>query len=237
MISVCMPTYNGERYIQSQMDSILKQLGEKDEVIISDDSSTDRTIEIIRSYNDPRIKIFYGSYHSPIFNLENAMAHAKGDYIFLSDQDDEWMPNKVKMTMEYLSKYDCVVSDAIVVDGDDNVISESFFEQRNSRTGKVHNLMRNCYLGCCMAFTSKIKDISLPFPKDIPMHDIWIGAIVEFFGSGYFLPEKLIKYRRHGGNASPTAEKSNYSIKGKIGFRYSIIKNIKQRKRMMSKVG
>ena len=232
MISVCMPTYNGEKYIKIQLESILSQLSTEDEVVISDDSSSDDTLQIIQDLNDSRIRILHGSFHSPIFNLENALKAAKGDYIFLSDQDDEWMPNKVEKMMKYLTKYDCVVSDAVVIDGEDRIINESFFKLRNSKTGKWYNLLRNCYLGCCMGFNRNILEKSLPFPKDIPMHDIWIGAVVEEFGKGYFLPEKLIKYRRHGDNASPTAEKSIYSFCGMFMFRYNIVKNIAKRKRI-----
>ena len=230
MISVCMPTYNGEKYIKVQLESILRQLADEDEVIISDDSSNDNTLQIIQELNDPRIRILHGSFHSPIYNLENALKSAKGDFIFLSDQDDEWMPDKIVRMMKYLDKYDCVVSDAVVVDNEDNVINDSFFKLRNSKTGKWHNLMKNSYLGCCMAFNRYILDKSLPFPKDIPMHDIWIGAVVEEFGKGYFLHDKLIKYIRHGDNASPTAEKSIYSLRRKFLFRYNIIKNIKRRR-------
>ena len=89
MISVCMATYNGEKYIEEQLKSILSQLGENDEVIVSDDSSTDNTLAIVESFNDVRIKIFPNNkFHSPIFNFENALKQATGDYIFLSDQDD-----------------------------------------------------------------------------------------------------------------------------------------------------
>ncbi|MDE5758415.1 MAG: glycosyltransferase, partial [Allobaculum sp.] len=92
MISVCIATYNGERYIETQIRSILDQLNEDDEIIISDDSSTDRTLDIIRSLNDSRIKLFAGNkFHSRTFNFENALKQATGDFIFLSDQDDIWL--------------------------------------------------------------------------------------------------------------------------------------------------
>lgn len=91
MISVCMPTYNGEKFIRIQLESILSQLGNDDEIVISDDSSTDKTVEITKSFNDSRIHLLENNtFHSPIYNLENALKNAKGDFIFLSDQDDEW---------------------------------------------------------------------------------------------------------------------------------------------------
>ena len=90
MISVCMATYNGEKYLREQVGSILTQLGENDELVVSDDGSTDSTIDILKSYNDPRIKIFINTgRHGVNSNFENALRHADGDYIFLSDQDDK----------------------------------------------------------------------------------------------------------------------------------------------------
>ena len=98
MISVCIATYNGSKYIKEQIDSILPQLDECDEIIVSDDSSTDNTLSILKSYHDRRIIIFTNQkFNSPIYNFENALKHAKGDIIFLSDQDDIWEFNKVQV--------------------------------------------------------------------------------------------------------------------------------------------
>lgn len=101
MISVCMATYNGEKYIKEQIDSILKQLGSDDELVISDDGSSDGTIDIILGYHDPRIHLYKGSFHSPAFNFENALKNATGDFIFLSDQDDIWYDNKVPEILKW----------------------------------------------------------------------------------------------------------------------------------------
>lgn len=230
MISVCIPTYNGSLFLKEQLDSILSQLSEEDEVIISDDSSTDDTIQILENYNESRIKLLKGnSFHSPIYNLENALKHSKGEYIFLSDQDDIWLPNKVKVTLEYLQKYDCVVSDATVINSVGQVIHESFFKLNYSGPGLLKNIIKNGFLGCCMAFNRKILEKALPFPSPIPMHDTWIGLVSEKYGSTFFLKEPLIYYRRHGNNASPTGEKSKYTLIEKIGHRYLFIKNILKR--------
>ena len=95
--SVCIATFNGEKFIKEQLDSILCQLGVDDEIIISDDSSVDQTISIIESYKDKRIKIFVNQkFSSPIYNFENAIMKSRGDFIFLSDQDDIWQSDKVE---------------------------------------------------------------------------------------------------------------------------------------------
>jgi glycosyltransferase involved in cell wall biosynthesis len=211
-ISVCMATYNGEPYIKDQLSSIVPQLGPKDELIISDDNSTDNTIDIIKNFKDPRIKLFRNNFGSPIFNFEFALGMCEGDFIFLSDQDDLWEPDKVKTVSELLKKYDLVVTDCRVIDYQGAVTHDSFYDLRGSGKGLLKNFCKNSYLGCCMAMKRQIVKKSLPFPKRIPMHDIWIGMIGELFGSTFFCSQKLVKYRRHGGNKSFAAEISPYSL-------------------------
>lgn len=228
MISVCIATYNGERFLKRQVTSILSQIDVKDEVIVADDGSVDNTLTILRDLNDPRIRIVDGAHrHSPTWNFEKALKEARGEYIFLSDQDDVWMPEKVAVTMRYLQQYDCVVSDNVTVAADDSVISDSFYAVNNTRPGKYYNLLfKNGYLGCCMAFRRNVLDAALPFPADIPMHDIWIGNVAAFKYSVCFIPDKLMHYNRHGDNASTASAPSAYSLRQKLGFRWSVIHNL-----------
>lgn len=229
-ISVCMATYNGEKYIKEQLDSILSQIGENDKLIISDDSSTDNTVQIIKSFKDNRIKIFENQkFKSPIFNFENALNNATGDIIVLSDQDDIWKANKIETIKKYMQNYDLVLSDADIIDEKGNILHKSFYKLNGSKNGFIKNIVKNSYLGCTMAFNKKILDKSLPFPKDLPMHDWWIGLISEMYGKTYFIEDKLINYRRHGNNASPTGEKSKYSFFQKVIFRLIMIKNLIKR--------
>lgn len=222
-----MATYNGEMYIKTQLQSILGQLNEGDEVIISDDGSRDNTINVIRGINDTRIKLLFNKKHGVVNNFENAISNAKGDYIFLSDQDDEWMSNKVEICLEGLKYYDCVVSDCFVCDGKGAIIHDSFIEQNGTQKGKYYNLLiKSGYIGCCMAFRKYILSKVLPFPHDIPMHDLWIGNVAAFNYSIGWIPEKLIKYRRHDNNASSASEGSRSSFLDKISFRWNVTKNL-----------
>src|SRR5512135_1032010 len=100
-VSVCMATHNGAKYIQRQLNSILKQLDKSDEVIISDDSSTDDTVTLIKSFCDERITLLEdNTFFSPIFNIENALRKASGEIIFPSDQDDIWLDNKISVVRD-----------------------------------------------------------------------------------------------------------------------------------------
>ena len=228
MISVCVATYNGERFIREQIDSILRQLSSDDEIIVSDDGSTDDTISIINSIDDKRIRIIEGPRkHSPTQNFECAMKEAKGDYIFLADQDDVWKPNKVEVCIKWLQNYDCVVSDAEVTDSNLNPLYSSLYAIMQVRQGRIYNtIWKNGYTGCCMAFRRNVLKASLPFPKNIPMHDIWIGNVAAYKYSMKFIPDKLIMFRRHNETISCNGKGSKYSIWQQMKFRWSIIKNI-----------
>ena len=228
MISVCIASYNGEKFIREQIDSILRQLSSDDEIIVSDDGSTDDTISIINSIVVKRIRIIEGPHkHSPTLNFECAMKEAKGDYIFLADQDDVWKSNKVEVCMKWLQKYDCVVSDAEVTDSNLNTLYPSLYAIMQVRQGRIYNtIWKNGYTGCCMAFRRNVLNASLPFPKNIPMHDIWIGNVAAYKYNMKFIPDKLIYFRRHNETISCNGKGSKYSIWQQMKFRWSIIKNI-----------
>ena len=220
MISVCLTTYNGENFIREQLLSILKQLATNDEVVISDDSSTDQTISIIEEMNDKRIRILKeNTFSSPIYNLENALKEAKGDFIFIADQDDVWLPNKIKMTLTYLTHDNIVMSDAILCDENLNVKSMSLDSWRKYKSGFIRNLYMSRYLGCCMAFHKNILKTILPFPPKLQAHDVWIGLLAELKGNLTYLPIPLIKYRRHDNNFSSASNKSKNSVLYKITYR------------------
>ena len=203
-ISVAMATYNGEKYIKEQIESILSQLDCYDEVIVSDDGSTDQTIAIIEKFHDPRIKVIQGPKKGVKQNFSHAIFHCHGKYIFLADQDDIWEMNKVNRVLQEFNKSQAVVvvHDCIIVDHEMNIVNESFYSLRASRTGFSKNILKNSYIGCCMAFHCKLKNKILPIPDKIEMHDQWIGLIGETYGKCVFISDRLIRYRRHGSNVS-----------------------------------
>lgn len=207
-VSVAMAVYNGEAYLTEQLDSVLGQLGRHDELVVSDDGSTDRTVQIIEHYKqkDPRIRLVFGQGMGIKQNIANALAHTKGAYLFLADQDDVWMPNKVERVLAAFRENRChvVVHDCIVTDAErEHVIYPSFFAYRGSGAGMWRNLWKNKYIGCCMALRRELLPYILPIPDDIQMHDQWIGMINDKHKGGcVFLKEPLLYYRRHSGNVS-----------------------------------
>lgn len=220
-----MATYNGEKYIKEQLDSILCQLSESDEIIISDDGSTDSTMEIIKGYYDSRIKLYSNTNRKGVVgNFENALGKSKGDFIFLADQDDVWMLNKVEKCVALLNNFDLVVSDCYVTDSKLNILYPSFFAMRGSKPGFLNNLWKNTYLGACIAFKSSLLDRVLPIPKTLPVyHEGWIASLADITGRVCFFPEQLIYYRRHENNISKTAEKSTFPLHKKISYRIHLL--------------
>ncbi len=226
MISVCVAAKNGERFIGTQIDSILLQLTVQDEIIISDDHSTDQTVEILKAYSDPRIRVIKNPKNGLITNFENALSASRGEFVFLSDQDDVWLPDKIKRTLPHFMDYDLVISDCTIVDDKLDSVHDSFFDYNSSGKGVIRNLFRNSYMGCCMAFKRSLLKKALPFPSGLIMHDQWLGLMAELSGRVFFNPDKLVLHRRHNQNASTTAMGSNQNFSQKLSNRYSLIKNL-----------
>lgn len=212
-ISVAVVTYNGADYIEEQLDSILKQLTGEDEVIISDDGSNDGTRKIIEAYQqrEPRIRLLEGPQKGIKKNVEHAIAHCRGSYIYLADQDDIWLEDKVEKVQKAFSKTESlvVIHDARVFaespgsDKKPEIIMESFFAFRQAGAGVLKNIWKNSYIGCCMAFRKELKEKIIPIPEQIEMHDQWIGILNDFYhADSCFLREPLLLYRRHGDNNS-----------------------------------
>lgn len=238
-ISVCIATYNGDKYIKEQLQSILAQLGPNDEVIVSDDQSSDNTIAVISSFNDPRIKIYshkkianpyHGAYTNIYYvyrNVENALLHATGDRIFLADQDDIWLPGKVaRMMQEFDNGNECILHDNTVINNQHQVLLDSYFNRTRPGHSWFRFIIKCPYQGASMAFTRRIKDLCLPFPTNNPLsHDHWIACIAWTHGKNIsFVKESLMLYRRHGHNVSPSSEKSPNPLSFKLSYRINLLR-------------
>lgn len=209
--SVAMAVYNGEKYIEEQIDSILDMMEENDELIISYDKSQDRTLDIIKAYEakDKRVKVVYDDGRSVESNFNNAVKNCIGKYIFLADQDDVWINDKINVMVDYFEMHpECIV---LVANG---YLTNSrlencgeIFQEYSTSDNPFRNFIKGTYLGCQMAFCSTIKNRVWPVNVNPPLaHDLWLGVKGAKYGKVELLDRMLIKHRLHEENFSNTSK-------------------------------
>ncbi len=231
MISVVLAAYNGEKYIEEQINSILMQLSVIDELLISDDGSVDETISIVHNImqRDDRVKLLKGPHKGFVRNFEHAISHCRGDIIFFSDQDDIWLENKVCTIMkcfEQNADISCIRHNAIVIDTVGNVLIESYNKFRKSNVGYIRNIIKNTFTGCCMAMRSDWVNKLLPIPEGI-FHDVWLGCLSCYFNKAVVIEDKLIKWRRHENNVTDVANRRKLGTI--ISERKHLYKNLRKK--------
>lgn len=226
MISVCLAAFNGERWIGEQLRSVLAS-PLVDEVVVSDDGSTDRTRECVVAIGDPRVIVLDGPQAGLVRNFEHALRQSRGDIVFLCDQDDVWLPDKVARVVAALRQADLVVTDCRVVDEALHQLHPSFFRLNHSGPGLWRNLAKNGFLGCCMAMRRSVVEAALPFPDGVAMHDWWIGLVAERVGRVCFLDEPLSLYRRHGSNASAASTRSTVPLRQRLRWRLDLLRDLR----------
>ncbi|SHL11291.1 glycosyltransferase family 2 protein [Fibrobacter sp. UWH4] len=231
MISVCMATYNGGKFIREQLESILSQLSSDAEIVVADDGSTDDTLSVVASLGDSRIRVLPAEKHfGVIYNYERTLQASKGEIIFLADQDDVWLPGKVEKVLAALNDADLVTHDAWMLSpsgASDFTWTRTgkLSDIRTYRSGVVANWWKNSFTGCCMAFRRNVLDKALPFPKNLPMHDQWLGLVAEKYFKVSYVNEPLVEYRQHSSNATHI-EKSPAGVLQKIKWRVDLLKAI-----------
>lgn len=208
-ISVCIATYNGQQYISNQLQSISRQLGQDDEIIVVDDHSTDRTADIVRSVDDPRIKLFEHSKNlGYVKTFEDAISKATNDIIMLSDQDDVWAEGRVTALAQALKHCECAVGNFDVFGSEPN-----WFHQRDldssSSSNNLSNIIKTLigvqpYYGCTMAFRSSFCKMLLPFPSWLTeTHDQWIAICANMCHSIAHVDSVVTHRRLHSMNTTP----------------------------------
>ena len=213
-IDVLLATYNGEKYLSEQIESILNQTYKNIRLIISDDCSTDNTIKILEEYEkkDSRIKVYYQEKNQGyVKNFEFLLKQVENEIYMLSDQDDVWLPQKIEKTYKKLEKEnaDLVFGDLEVVDENLKTIYPSFndFMLLSRKINKYLNSYRvnylyNCVTGCTVMSKKEWIEKILPIPNKTKhvAHDHWMSIIIALNGKLAYMPEKYIKYRQHGNN-------------------------------------
>lgn len=229
-ISVCMAAFNGERYITAQLLSIQSQLAPGDEVIVVDDASTDGTRDCVRALGDDRIRLIEHSQNLGVARtFENAIREASGEILFLSDQDDLWVAKKIAVMLRAFQLFPAVevaVSDAALIDENGALLGKSYYAQRGKfRSSVLANILRCSYLGCTMAFRSRIRAKILPLPTGVDvLHDLWIGAVNSLSGGKtLYLDHPLVLYRRHEGNATGN---SRLAVARQIRMRWDLCRRL-----------
>ena len=208
MISVVMATRDGQAFLQEQLGSILDQLGPDDELVVSDNGSTDGTFAILseRAEGDGRIRLLsYTAKQGVVPNFAHGLSQVRGDVVLLSDQDDVWLPGRVDFFRQIFDRHPgplLVQTDAELIDEDGRTTAPSFFLLRRCGPGIWKNFRKNTYQGCSMGFRRRLLDLALPFPDRLPMHDVWLGLLAECTGCVSFEAQVLTRHRRHRSNES-----------------------------------
>ena len=225
-IDVLLATYNGEKYLKEQIDSILNQTYKNIRLIISDDCSSDTTRKMLEEYekNDTRIEVHYQEKNLGVVkNIEFLLKKVESPYYMLADQDDYWMPEKIQKSFEILKNEnaDLVFGDLEVVDEKLNTMYKSFNDYmlltrkiKKYITSYKVNYLYNCVTGCTILAKKETIEKILPLPINSKylIHDYWIGLIVGLNGKLAYMPERYIKYRQHGNNQVGT-EKISHGFK------------------------
>ncbi|RTZ07235.1 glycosyltransferase [Flavobacterium sp. GSP27] len=231
-ISVCLASYNGAKFIELQLESIIKQLHHDDEIIIVDDCSSDNTLEIIMSINDERVKIFLNEINrGHVFSFGRSISLATKDIIFMSDQDDIWIDGRVA-----LMKSKLVNSDAMLVSTNSNFVDskggkidfnidgvDSKFSDKN--LSNIIDILKGKenYYGCAMALKKELKALILPIPDYVESHDLWIATAANIIKSNLHCDEVTLNRRVHGANASIVKRKLYLKLWSRIIFLRSIL--------------
>ncbi|MFM2606149.1 glycosyltransferase family 2 protein [Vibrio chagasii] len=255
-VDIVIASYNGELYIKKQIESIFSNTLFNEcvnKVIISDDNSSDNTVSIVEGFSDERLILVenHGG-KGVINNFQNALCLTESKYVILSDQDDLWTKDKIEVLLNGIKSTEsndmpCLFfSDLIVIDEIGNIICDSFWEYQGLDPNLIHNkadlIFQNVSPGCAMIVNRELLNLSLPFPKEIAMHDWWLLLVANTFGKVGFTYSATTLYRQHtsnvvGATGSTVIEKlnkiKNLATTGDKGVRYTqllALKNISESK-------
>ncbi len=229
-IGICLASYNGEKYIAEQLESIFSQTYQQFKLYIADDRSTDNTVSIIKTFQDrftDRIDLTVNDTQLGVVkNFETLLSHCKEAYIALADQDDIWESDKLALQLETMIELEdqseikaCLVhSDLTMIDENNKILADSYFRFRGYRLDQKkdlgHILGPSGVMGNTLMINRVLRDKILPFPAEIEVHDYWIAIIAELYGRRKTLHQPLVRYRIHHQNVSNSMQ--NIKSKTKI---------------------
>lgn len=216
-VEILMATYNGSKYLKDQIDSILNQDYSQFKLIIRDDCSNDTTSHILKEYQEKypnKISILEGSERVGVKgNFSKLLESSKADYIMLADQDDVWLANKIKLSLEKIREVEkkygqstpiLIHTNLKVVNEKLELISESFWNYTNifpSNSKTINKiLVQNVVTGCTVILNKSLKEIALPIPPESFMHDWWLALVASLFGKIDIIDQSTMLYRQHNKN-------------------------------------
>lgn len=244
LVEILLATYNSEKYIRQQIDSILNQSYRNIRILIHDDGSTDATISLIKEYqrNFPENVVFIDDgvkTGGAVWNFEHLLKYSSADYVMFSDHDDVWLPNKVEVSLKEILSVEqkfskktpvLVYTDVIVVDEDLNKISDSlwrYIKVNGSKISVGRALETSLGLGCTMIINKSLRDLALPFPKTAIIHDMWLSLVAVCLGVVKYLDLQTVLYRQHSSNLSGAERQTLLDIV-KSMFKLSKIKKFRE---------
>jgi len=212
-IPILLSSYNGEKYLKQQLDSLYKQTYKDFSIIVRDDKSTDKSLDILNSYDIEMLSCDenLGTKESFSLLLDYSL-HSDSNYFMFCDQDDVWLVDKIEKTLKKMKELESIFGDVPllvhtdleVVDENLQTIDKSFwhFEQINPNMNDFNQLLiQNTITGCTVLINKKLADLAIPVPDGAIMHDWWLGLVASKFGKIGYVDEGLIKYRQHAQNS------------------------------------
>jgi glycosyltransferase involved in cell wall biosynthesis len=215
-VTVLMTSYNGEKFVEEQVESIIRQTHCNFELIIIDDMSTDNTQKLLAEFKDDRITLISNSHNIGCGNsFEKGLDLVKSEFVLLCDHDDIWEENKIEILLNEVEDNDLIYSDCMLIDENGDVLQNSYksrnrligFDSANSSIDKIC-AFNSFVLGCSIMFRKETLVYITPILDLSHNHDKWIVALISQIGKIKYIDKKLFRYRIHGNNFSIGAKKS-----------------------------
>ncbi|MGW8390336.1 glycosyltransferase [Pseudoduganella sp. HUAS MS19] len=226
-VSICMATYNGARYLRPQLASILQQMEEGDELIVVDDASQDDTLDIVRAYGDPRIRVYANAVNlGHVRTFSRALQLAGRPWMVLADQDDIWAEGRLASLRAALARPGVwlATGNARFIDAAGTAIPPAYRDLEAADSGRhALNILRiftgrAFYYGCNMAFSQELARLALPIPGYVESHDLWLAMAANLAGRNLHLGEVLLYRRIHGGNVTSSRRPLWRKLRSRVLF-------------------
>jgi glycosyltransferase involved in cell wall biosynthesis len=218
LVSIALCTYNGERFLREQMDSLVQQSWDHLEIVVCDDVSTDGTVALLQEYvaKDNRVRLYCNTENLRLTkNVEKALGLCRGEYLMLCDQDDIWLPDKVASMMAAIGDEVLLYADSLLVNDTGQSLHKRISDLRRMYTGSDTKgfVLSNCVWGHAILLHRSLLAKALPIPADLP-HDSWIGFVAASVQRIRYHDVALTLYRQHGDTVTSTLPNAQRATAG-----------------------